>query len=88
MAYVRPDDPSQPHDAVGNAEYIFRQKATLELTHNWGTETDSDFPGYHNGNSEPRGFGHVGITVPDVYAACTRFEEMGVEFVKHRTTVI
>ena len=26
-------------------------------THNWGTESDPEFKGYHNGNSEPRGFG-------------------------------
>ena len=27
-------------------------------------------------------YGHIGLSVPDVYAACKRFEELGVEFVK------
>jgi len=70
--------PSEPGD---RSEWLFGQRALLELTHNWGTENDPD-QAYHDGNSEPRGFGHIGIAVPDVYAACERFEQLGVEFVK------
>lgn len=82
MGYLRPEDEPLPEDAQERAEYVFRQKAMLELTHNWGTEKDEDFAGYHNGNNDPRGFGHIGLCVPDVQGACRRFEELGVEFVK------
>jgi lactoylglutathione lyase len=73
---------SAPTDPVKRTVWTFGQRATLELTHNWGTENDPEFKGYHNGNSDPRGFGHIGVTVHDVYKACERFERLGVEFVK------
>lgn len=72
---------AMPADDAKRSEWLFGQRALLELTHNWGTEAD---PGqaYHDGNSDPRGFGHIGIAVPDVHAACERFETLGVTFVK------
>ncbi|KAL1558498.1 lactoylglutathione lyase [Salvia divinorum] len=76
------DTSSAPSDPNERTTWTFSQKATLELTHNWGTESDPEFKGHHNGNSDPRGFGHIGITVDDVHKACKRFESLGVEFVK------
>jgi len=77
------EDPAKiPTDPAERSSFLIKCKATLELTHNWGTESDADFKGYHTGNSDPRGYGHIGITVDDVYKACARFEELGVEFAK------
>ena len=81
LGYLRPGDEPVPTDRVVRTAYAFRRQGVLELTHNHGTETNPAFA-YHNGNSEPRGFGHIGLAVPDVEAACQRFEALNVPFVK------
>lgn len=54
----------------------------LELTHNYGTETDPDFK-YSNGNVEPhRGFGHIGFIVDNISSFCDGLEAEGVRFQK------
>ena len=61
--------------------FAFRQRGILELTHNYGTETQADFS-YHDGNSEPQGFGHICFSVPNLDEAVAWFDENNVEFKK------
>lgn len=70
-----------PEDTGERTIYTFGRQSVLELTHNWGTEDQDDFH-YHNGNTEPQGFGHICFSVPALHEACERFEKLGVEFVK------
>ncbi|KAI7869324.1 lactoylglutathione lyase [Spinellus fusiger] len=53
----------------------------LELTHNWGTEDNTDFA-YDNEKGPRKGFGHIAILVDDIHKAFERFEELNVRFVK------
>ena len=53
----------------------------LELTYNYGTE-DESFEGYHPGNQDKDGFGHVAFSTNDVYSACAKLEDLGVSFKK------
>lgn len=75
------DDNNVPEDDNARTTWTFKQRAMLELTHNWGTEKDENFH-YHNGNKDPQGFGHIGFSVPDVYKAAERFEKLGINFIK------
>lgn len=80
LAYV-PDEKMIPKEEKENAAYTFGREAVLELTHNWGSE-DELGDVYHNGNTDPQGFGHICICVPDIAQACQRFEQLGVNFQK------
>lgn len=61
--------------------YVSRQRGILELTHNYGTEHDVNFA-YHNGNSDPRGFGHICFAVPNLDEAVKWFDQNHVVFQK------
>ncbi|KAL7470884.1 hypothetical protein ACHAXS_011162 [Conticribra weissflogii] len=63
----------------------------IELTWNYGSEKEegkvyntgnADATGTNDGEKVRGGFGHIGITVPNVYTACERFHSLGVEFHK------
>jgi len=61
------------------------REGIIELTHNYGTESDPNYK-IENGNKEPyRGFGHVCISVDNIQAACKRIEDAGYGFQKKLT---
>ena len=71
--------------AVSAGRHFTDREGLIELTHNYGTEEDSDFM-VANGNSDPgKGFGHVCISVDNIQAACQRIEDAGYKFQKRLT---
>ncbi|OQS05659.1 kinesin [Thraustotheca clavata] len=59
-------------------EWLNNQLGTiLELR-----EFDNAPSEYTNGNTEPRGFGHLALLVDDVYETCSAMEELNVAFQK------
>ena len=78
LYFLQPRGHSDQSD--GSLEHAFSAMGLLELTHNWGTEDDDS--AMHSGNSDPKGFGHICVAVPDIAAACARFDAMGVTFQK------
>lgn len=60
------------------------REGILELTWNYGTEKDAEFK-YHDGNTDPKGFGHICISVDDLEAACSRLDGMDVQWKKRLT---
>ena len=76
-----PADQAVPDDAGERMAWTFSQRGVLELTHNWGSESQADFK-YHDGNAQPQGFGHICFSVPDLDAAVAWFDQHQVPFVK------
>mmetsp|Transcript_38122 Transcript_38122/g.43522 ORF Transcript_38122/g.43522 Transcript_38122/m.43522 type:complete len:252 (+) Transcript_38122:56-811(+) len=82
------DIPGTPEDQW---KYCMNFPGCIELTWNYGSEK-SDGAVYNTGNGDATGtqdgqkikggFGHIGISVPDVYAACERFKKLSVTFTK------
>lgn len=76
--------PPAPENSPNGVNPVADQEGLLELTWNYGTEKDEDFK-YHDGNAEPQGFGHICLSVDDLDAACSRFEDKKVEWKKRLT---
>ena len=72
---------SAPADQGQRTAWTFSQSGILELTHNWGSESDPDFK-YHDGNAQPQGFGHICFAVPNLDAAVQWFDDNQVSYVK------
>ena len=78
LYFLQPRGHTDPSD--GSVAQTFSRQGLLELTHNWGSESDGTT--VHSGNTDPRGYGHICLSVPDIEAACARFEALGVTFQK------
>jgi lactoylglutathione lyase len=70
-----------PQDVGERTAWTFAQRGILELTHNWGTESDPAFK-YHDGNAQPQGFGHICFSVPELDAAIRWLDENQLVYVK------
>ncbi|KAK5452914.1 Lactoylglutathione lyase [Exophiala xenobiotica] len=73
-----------PKSASPGSHWTDRE-GVLELTHNYGSESDPDFT-INNGNKDPhKGFGHICVSVDNIQAACQRIEDAGYKFQKKLT---
>jgi lactoylglutathione lyase len=73
-----------PSSASTGAHWTDRE-GVIELTHNYGSESDASFK-INNGNADPgKGFGHICISVDNIQAACQRIEDAGYKFQKKLT---
>lgn len=70
--------------ALSHGNHWTDREGIVELTHNYGTENDENYK-IANGNTDPRGFGHLCISVDNIQAACQRIEDGGYKFQKKLT---
>ncbi len=76
-----PADAAIPSDDSARRVWMAGLAGVLELTHNHGTEREARSV-YHDGNRDPRGFGHICVSVPDIHAACARSDTLQVPYQK------
>ncbi|PGH31541.1 lactoylglutathione lyase [[Emmonsia] crescens] len=75
---------SNPSPKENTANPYAEWEGMLDLTWYYGTEKQEGRV-YHDGNSEPQGFGHICVSVDDLDAACARLEEQKVTWKKRLT---
>ena len=71
-------------ESTGGLTTTANREGLLELTWNYGTEK-KEGKVYHDGNSDPQGFGHICISVDNLDAACKRLDELNVTWKKRLT---
>lgn len=76
--------PKSDEDISSGVNPVAGHEGLLELTWNYGTEKQEGKV-YHDGNSEPQGFGHICVTVDDLNAACQYLEDKKVSWKKRLT---
>lgn len=80
LGYLPPQTSNLPEEADERTKVTFQTSGLVELTYNW---SDGDtLPCQSEKCKKASGFGHLGISVPDVYAACQRMDKLGVKFIK------
>eukprot|EP00903_Cladosiphon_okamuranus_P017639 g16246.t2 len=72
MARLPASDSPEAYSRMGQS-----WEPVLELTHNHGTESDPTFS-YHDGNTDPKGFGFLGFIADDLDGAARCLNERGV----------
>lgn len=64
------------------------RQSIIEMTHNWGTETQSDFSYYTFGKDEGIvGFDHFGVTIPEAAKFCSKLHGNANVLVKYNTEI-
>lgn len=71
-------------ESASGLNAVAGEEGILELTWNYGTEKQEGKV-YHDGNSEPQGFGHICVAVDDLNAACQYLEDKKVNWKKRLT---
>jgi lactoylglutathione lyase len=77
LGYSPPLESNTVCKSTAEANY----EGQLQLKWYYGTEKEEGKV-YHDGNTDPKGFGHICVSVDDIQVACQRWEDMGAAWHK------